>query len=98
MTAVSRPTGREHLADDIQQTAVQARRRLATAGEATARVAGSTKERLAEASRRPAVRRSLPAAAIAAAAAVGTAIVLVVRRRAAARRTPSRPTWLRRSH
>ncbi|MFC4068595.1 DUF3618 domain-containing protein, partial [Actinoplanes subglobosus] len=88
---MSRPTGREHLADDIQrtradlgdtvteaaartdvtgrakqavsETAVQARRRLAAAGETTARVAGSTKERLAEASRRPAVRRSLPAAA-----------------------------------
>jgi hypothetical protein len=62
-------------------TAVQARKRIAAAGESTARFAGSTKERLAEASRRPAVRRSLPPAAIATVLAVGAAIVVVRRRR-----------------
>ncbi|GIE28533.1 hypothetical protein Ait01nite_015780 [Actinoplanes italicus] len=81
----------------VSDTAAQARDRVSAATTSTARLAGSTKERLAEAGRRPTTRRALPPAAIALAAAVGATIVVVRRRRAAARRVSSGPAaWLRR--
>ncbi|GAA1643605.1 hypothetical protein [Actinoplanes couchii] len=100
MTYTSDPVGREHLADDTEQTpfdvevddtAPAPRRRVRQA-------LSGTRDRVADVSRRPAVRRTVPPAVIAA-ALLGATLVVVQRRRAAAARQviPSGPAaWLRR--
>ncbi len=82
----------------LNDRAGQARQQLSTARAKTAQAAGTTKGRLTEVSRRPAVRRALPPTAIATAvAALGTVLVVVRQRRAAERRRQSGPAaWLRR--